>query len=131
MTSTNMAPLYFRSTFFGSEDVDIDDETVPMSDFMSGRLITLLYQIKAYRIYTYPGSRPPLTTISYQHYGNTSLWWAILFYNGYIHPGEIPGGVALKIPALSTVTIFKDMLRSAESGASTQNTAKAGDVFSI
>lgn len=40
----------------------------------------------------------PLTTISYQLYGTTSLWWILLLINGYAHPDEIQRGAVLLVP---------------------------------
>ena len=42
-----------------------------------------------------------ITTISYRYYRTTTLWWAILAYNGFIHPLEIEEGFKLKIPNLN------------------------------
>lgn len=45
----------------------------------------------------YTGSEA-MTTIAYRAYETTSLWWVILYVNGFMHPEEIPSGYALIIP---------------------------------
>lgn len=57
-------------------------------------------QIKNYQVYSY-SEIDKIVNISYQAYGTTSLWWAILLFSGLIHPYEIPSGYVLKIPDLS------------------------------
>lgn len=45
----------------------------------------------------------PLTSMSYEVYGTTSLWWLILRVNGIMHPDELNDGEKLKIPSLDAV----------------------------
>lgn len=42
-----------------------------------------------------------ITSLAYDLYGNTSLWYPILLINGYCHPHEIPSGAVLYLPTLS------------------------------
>lgn len=46
----------------------------------------------------------PITTISTQIYGTTSLWWVLLLINGYAHPEEIQRGAVLLVPNISDIT---------------------------
>lgn len=42
----------------------------------------------------------PITTVAHQYYTNTSAWWLIVAFNGYLHPDEIPTGQDIEIPDL-------------------------------
>lgn len=48
--------------------------------------------------FTYTGQ--PITSVAYQLYGTTSLWYVLLSVNGYAHPHEIPKGAVLYVPNL-------------------------------
>lgn len=48
---------------------------------------------------TYDGK--PITTVAFQAYGTTSLWWVLMYVNGHVHPHEIPRGSVLYIPAMA------------------------------
>ena len=50
---------------------------------------------------TYSGE--PITTLSYRITGNTTFWWVILMFNGFLHPDEIPIGTVLRIPSYTAV----------------------------
>ena len=45
----------------------------------------------------------PITTIAYQLYGHTSLWWVLLLINGYAHPDEIQRGAILLVPSAQDI----------------------------
>lgn len=47
--------------------------------------------------YAYDGVTP-ITNISYNLYGTTTLWYVIVYVNGLLNPLEIPGGTVLKVP---------------------------------
>lgn len=47
---------------------------------------------------TYTGQ--PITSLAYQLYGTTSLWYVLLLINGHAHPQEIPNGAVLYVPNL-------------------------------
>lgn len=47
--------------------------------------------------YAYDGSKP-ITTIAYELYGSTTLWYVIVYVNGFIHPDEIPYGSKMMVP---------------------------------
>lgn len=49
-----------------------------------------------------------ITTLSFQVYGTTSLWYVPLYVSGYCHPHEVPHGSVLYFPALQKITdLFK------------------------
>lgn len=49
-----------------------------------------------------------LTTLSYQLYGITSLWYPMLYVSGFTHPQEIPHGATLYAPNKS---VLDDILK--------------------
>lgn len=55
-----------------------------------------------YKLVTYRRSIP-LTTMSQEVYGTTSLWWLILRVNGVMHPDELNDGERLKVPSLDAI----------------------------
>jgi hypothetical protein len=52
----------------------------------------------------------PITTISYRFYGTTTLFYAILMYNGYLHEHDIPRGAEIKIPVIDN-NKFKNTIK--------------------
>lgn len=73
----------------------------------------------ATKLHSYDGSLP-ITTLSYRYYGTTSLWYLILYANGYMHPHEIPSGAALKIPDPSQVSRLQTIKEVTKSGTTTE-----------
>lgn len=57
-------------------------------------------------------SSEPITTIAYKVTGVTTTWWAILQYNGFMHPDEVPSGVRLRIPDMKSVVARLQRIRS-------------------
>lgn len=55
---------------------------------------------------TYTGQL--LTTLSYQLYNTTSLWYPMLYVSGFTHPQEIPHGAVLYAP---TKSMLEDILK--------------------
>jgi hypothetical protein len=58
----------------------------------------------------------PLTTVSYRYYDTTSLWYLIVYVNGFMHPDEIPSGTLLKIPYKSDIEYLLTETRPSKSG---------------
>ena len=58
----------------------------------------------------------PLTTLSYRFYDTTSLWYLILYVNGFMHPEEIPAGTLLKIPYKDDIEFLLTETRPSKSG---------------
>jgi len=59
-----------------------------------------------------------LPGIAYQAYGDTSLWWAIMVYNGLSDPlTDIQPGIVLLLPAKSTIQSY--ISRQSSSSSST------------
>lgn len=53
------------------------------------------------KVVTYEGQL--ITTLSETYYGTTSLWYVILYVNGFCHPQEIQRGINLFIPNKSDI----------------------------
>lgn len=53
----------------------------------------------------YDGSTP-LTTVSKNTYGNTSLWFLIQACSDYLHPHQIPKGAIILIPSSDAVVSY-------------------------
>lgn len=70
-------------------------------DPMSPNLVKLLNLPRTDR-YVY-AKRKPLTTVSFEVYGNTSLWFLILSCTDYIHPHQIPIGEVILLPSVTAV----------------------------
>lgn len=72
----------------------------------------LLNLLKTDKFETVVWNSTPITTISYRFYGTVSLWYAILAYNGYYHPQEIPNGATVKIPLLNPQSVIRKPKKS-------------------
>jgi hypothetical protein len=68
-----------------------------------------------YVSYTFVASEP-LTTLSYRFYDTTSLWYLLLYVNGFMHPEEIPAGAILKIPYKDDIDFLLTETRQTRSG---------------
>lgn len=66
-------------------------------DVFSQKYYTLLNNITTSKPYPNQVTNP-ITTISQEVYGTTSLWWFIAKYNGSINPLDIDTSTPLKIP---------------------------------
>ena len=60
------------------------------------RVETLLKLPRSVNI-TYTGDKN-VTTLSYETYGTTSLWWLIVTCSGYTHAHEIPYNTDISVP---------------------------------
>lgn len=101
--STNYAEEFTRSNFMAEVPSELDGTN--WIDPLDPRLIAIFKEQTPYEEYKY--SSESITTLSYQFYSTTSLWWLILMFNGFLHPHDIPPGYALKIP--SSAFILKRM----------------------
>lgn len=99
--STNSNIQYYRRNFM--ETVTINGVTY--LNVLSSTLELLINSITQYTSIPYDG-HSHITTISYQNYGTTTLWWLILKYNGYQNWWLIPNGAMLKIPSLPQIQNF-------------------------
>ena len=89
-------PDYLRSNFMDVVENPFGEAWIdPLSD---GITQLLRQSSKNYELYRHEGY--PLTSVSYKFFGTTSLWYVILYINGYLHPDEISLGEELKIPDL-------------------------------
>ena len=99
-TSTNVNSKYFLTEYMAIETVTGDNgEDEQMLDIFDERIQSAMENITSTSTVTYESQQ--ITTISNDVYGNTSLFWYILWYNGFFHPLEIPYGTELVIPSLT------------------------------
>ena len=73
----------------------------PWIDPLDPRLQDLISKALPGATFKFKGE--PITTISHKFYGNTTLYWLILTYNGYLFADDIPYGTDLKIPDISSI----------------------------
>lgn len=97
--SSNYDQGYERSKFMTIITSDYDGSL--WIDPLDQNLLNILAGDISYDIFSYRSES--ITTISYNYYKNTSLWWLIVMFNGFIHPHEIPSGYKLKIPKLEHI----------------------------
>lgn len=97
--STHANPTYQWSTFL-AESSDpvlgawVDPLTVDMSILLDSSKLMSPVTIT---------ENMPITTVSYNLYGTTSLWSVILYLNGFMHPDELPPGTTLIVPSRNAV----------------------------
>ena len=98
-TSSYASPEYFRSNLYGVENqIDLDNAVIDsLLDINNYQLTKAINTAPSLVSFTWDGN-VPLTTISKDAYGTTSLWWLILRYNGFIGYWDIPLGATLEIP---------------------------------
>ncbi len=94
-------PQYALSNILGVVTI----KGIDYLDMLDPRIIKFINSVKNFQITVYDSS-VPLTTLAYQIYGTTTLYWTILVFNGYFHELEIPVGAVLKLPNLND---FKDI----------------------
>ena len=105
-TSTNMNQQFLRSNFVPTVEVTINNAPVQVLDVLNPEYIRLLENLVPASVVNYDGR--PITTVSFNSYGNTSAWWFIVATSGYTHPLQIPKGYALPIPdAISAISMSK------------------------
>lgn len=91
--------MYRREKFMASVPSKEYDEP-PWIDPLDPRVQKLLKgQIAGYIVY----SGQAITTISYNAYRTTTLYWLILMVNGYLFAEDIPYGTKLKILDISSL----------------------------
>lgn len=107
--STNGNSTYYRSKFMAGVEhrlknkLDLSADTdsrfnLDWVDPLDPDLIERLrFKDEDYDSFVYDGFTP-MTSISYRAYGTTTLWFVIVYVNGYLNPLEIPNGVMLKLP---------------------------------
>ena len=97
--STNYDQNFERSKFM--DVVTSADDASLWIDPLDPRILNIIAGEIPYDIFSYRSES--ITTISYQYYSTTTLWWLIVMFNGFLHPHEIPSGYKLKIPKLSYI----------------------------
>lgn len=105
-TSTNYDGRYDINTVVDTVELEMPDgKIIQILDVLDARLTKLLNSISEWTPYVYDGTEH-ITTISYKAYGNTTLWWIIMMYNGFMHPLEIEPGINIKIPTAQSLSEF-------------------------
>ena len=107
-------PNYHRSSLIKSFSVP-GDSFSPYNDFF-GSSYSLLFTNTVRRSTPYVvKQKDRLDLISYNYYGNTSLWWAIALYNPSIyHPLILNVGDTINIPSKEDIDAFFLNFKSGE-----------------
>lgn len=115
--STRMSKQHLRSNYMGTVVVDdasshlvVPEERI---DIFDTRLLSLLRSITRTRPVVYRGDQP-LTTLVNTEYGNTSVYWIVLAYNGFVHPMEIRPGAVIELPSASEIDRFRSRLNTTD-----------------
>lgn len=99
--STASAPRYWETTFLPV--VSLPDGGVP--DILSDRIVDLLDSITISTPYTIrEGDK--ITTICFEFYQTTSLYYLLLYYNGLLFWDELQPGDVIQIPNLEQINDF-------------------------
>jgi len=108
--STNYDARYDINNFMDTVEVEYENGFVEVyPDFLNHKLSSLLDKIQDWTPYVYNGAEH-LTTICYKMYGNTTVIWLIMMYNGIMHPLEVAPGTMLMMPDRQQVdTYLKDV----------------------
>jgi hypothetical protein len=105
MSSTVGNDRYLRSNYCASASYDVIDSngvrTIRELDPLSPKFHEFLERLTAYDIVEYKGQQ--FTTMVYQYYGNTTLIWLVLLYNGLLSRTELRVGMMLKFPYLAQI----------------------------
>lgn len=115
--STNVSPKYLRSNFMAivrdtsHPSDDSESHKIEMTDLFDNRRLSLMRSITQSKPVIYRGD-VPLTTLVYLEYGNTSLYWLVMEYNGIVHPLEIQPGTVIEMPSLVDVDRFRSRTNS-------------------
>ena len=99
--TTNCDVAYFRSNFLQNIaypviNTDGSVGAVREVDPFSSDLHRLLEKLTLFTTQTYTGQQ--FTTMVYKAYGNTTLIWLVLLYNGLMSRTELRPGMVLKFP---------------------------------
>lgn len=123
--STNCAPSYFRANIYGTEAVldPTTGTTNNLMDFMKYNYTSSIVQTSSTGTIVWTGA-VPITTIAYNTYGNTTVYWLILAFNGFTSVDDIPIGTLLELPSLS-------LINSLISNTNTNSPTNIGQVVSI
>ena len=90
-------------------------------DMLDPKMLRAIRQIESHSYERYDGTTH-ITTYAKNAYGTTTWWWAIMMYNGFIHPLEIEPGSIIKIPArVALENAIESVRRSYEPGSRTVN----------
>ena len=100
--STSSSPKYWQTTFLPTK---IASDGGLYVDILGDALVDLVTSITTTIPYTVKEG-DQLTTICYQFYQNTSLYYLVLYYNGLLFWDEVQPGDILQIPSLSQINLF-------------------------
>jgi hypothetical protein len=91
--STNQAVQFFMASFMAQIDIgiDIDGGGPTYLDMLDPQIETFIRSLLSTTSIV-DDLALPITTLTYRLYGNTSLWWLLLMFNGIIHPLERSAG---------------------------------------
>lgn len=99
--STVSDPKYWETTF--SSTISLNNQ--PYIDVLSDKYIDLLDGISTATDYIVKDG-DKLTTVCYNFYGNTSLYYLILHYNGLLFWEEVQPGDIVRIPNIGSINNF-------------------------
>lgn len=92
--STNANNQYLLENF---APVETGSDGKKYRDFDSHKLYELIRSLNLYLGYDW-SDEEQITSLSYNIYGNTTEFWMIQFYNGFLDSLELTGGAFLKLP---------------------------------
>ena len=120
MPTTNYNPRYDFVNFLAEYDITsasarlFDPGAVEQApDFLDQNLVELMYSLRLGGLYTVR-QYESLTTIVYNAYGNTTLWWVVLMFNGLETSMQLQPGMQLKLPTLDSINAALAVARKPE-----------------
>lgn len=118
VTSGMSRPNLINTSLMGfipaDENSDLEIFQEPWYDPLDSKITGMLDSSRTVKTHRYSGEA--ITTISYKHYGTTSLWYAILMFNGFSHVDEIPRGYDIKIPEVANSQAAKSFIQKSRKG---------------
>ncbi len=104
--STHMNVKYSINNFMPVIEVEYADGNIELRlDMLDRRLTRMLSIITEWRPVLFDGTEH-ITTLCYRVYGNTTIWWVVMMYNGFVHPLEIEPGTVIKMPSLPQINEY-------------------------
>ena len=106
LLSTHMSAKHSINNFMPVIEVEYSDGKIELRlDMLDRKLTQMLDIMTVWTPVVYDGTEH-ITTICFRAYGNTTLWWVVMMYNGFTHPLEIEPGTVIKMPSLSQITDY-------------------------
>lgn len=111
--STNYSSSYLLPNYMHPVELleeDYDESVDLFLDIYDHKLFSFLNTVTRWYYHRWDGTKK-ITTLAYETYGNTTVWWIIPLFNGYTHYLEIPYGTILRIPDISGMYSYVNTLK--------------------